>query len=211
MGNFFSRGPEPASTPRQPARPEPTPAPTQARSQPAREPVASGRTHIARGTKFEGLVTGNAELLVDGEIEGDIRLDAKVVVGEQGVVRGRIYAASVEVGGRVEGDVRGRERVQVLSSGRLEGDVTSPPESVVIAEGAFFKGKVEMTDNVEPVAASAPAKPASSDDGDAAEAKTADATPQATASRAERPAGSGRDKRRGRRGGAALATAESKS
>ena len=41
------------------------------------------------------------------------------------------------------GNIRGIERVEVLASGSLEGDVAAP--RVVIAEGAFFKGKVEMT------------------------------------------------------------------
>jgi len=49
----------------------------------------------------------------------------------------------VRIGGRVTGNVHGREKVEILPSGRLEGDVAAP--RVVLAEGAFFKGKVEMT------------------------------------------------------------------
>ena len=46
-------------------------------------------------------------------------------------------------GGRVVGNVQGDEKVEILPTGRLEGDVSAP--RVVLAEGAFFKGKVEMT------------------------------------------------------------------
>ena len=49
----------------------------------------------------------------------------------------------MRIGGRVVGNVQGHEKVEILPSGRLEGDVAAP--RVVLAEGAFFKGKVEMT------------------------------------------------------------------
>ena len=71
-----------------------------------------------------------------------MRLDGRVVVGEKGGVKGEIDGRSVLVAGRVEGPVRGSERVEVGGTGRLEGDISAP--RVTIAEGAFFKGKVEM-------------------------------------------------------------------
>lgn len=100
-------------------------------------------TLVAPGTKVVGKISGNAEVVVEGEIEGEIRVDGGAVVGSGGVVRGEIAARTIRVGGKVFGNIRGAERVEVLASGALEGDVAAP--RVVIAEGAFFKGKVEMT------------------------------------------------------------------
>jgi len=99
-------------------------------------------TRIAEGTRIEGEITGSTELLVEGEVTGTLRIEARAVVGSSGVVRGEIEARSVMVAGEVYGDVRGRERVEVGASGRIEGDISAP--RVTIAEGAFFKGKVEM-------------------------------------------------------------------
>jgi len=99
-------------------------------------------TRIAEGTHLRGEITGATELVVDGEVEGEIRLDARAVVGTTGVVRGRVTARSVLVAGKVEGDVRGSELVEVGASGNIQGDISAP--RVTIAEGAFFKGKVEM-------------------------------------------------------------------
>ncbi|HSL84307.1 MAG TPA: polymer-forming cytoskeletal protein [Thermoanaerobaculia bacterium] len=115
--------------------------------QPAGAPPAPGTrerpaTRIAEGTCVRGEITGTTELVVDGEVEGEIRLDGRAVVGTTGVVRGRVTARSVLVAGRVEGDVRGSERVEMGGSGNLQGDISAP--RVTIAEGAFFKGKVEM-------------------------------------------------------------------
>ncbi len=156
--------PEPVVAPR-PSRPAPR--------TPAKEKSAPiGSTHIATGSKVVGRISGSADLVIDGVVEGEIHLESRVVVGSEGRVEGKILARSVEVGGKVLGNVQGVERVEVLATGSLEGDVLSP--RVVIAEGAFFKGKVEMTDKIAKPAPPQPAKPASpSPAGEAAKPKPA--------------------------------------
>ena len=131
-----------------PSAPQPSVAPTASSNPsppPRRDPAPSrpGNTHIARGTKVVGEITGNAQLVIDGEVEGEIRLDSMVSIGSEGIVRGTIHAVAVRVGGKVYGNIHGKERVEVLASGRLEGDIVAP--SVPIAEGAFFQGKVDMS------------------------------------------------------------------
>lgn len=125
--------PPAASTYRQPGA-------TPSQSQGPRERAV---TRIAEGTRITGEITGSTELLVDGEVEGEIRLDARAVVGPSGTVRGQVSARSVLVAGKLEGDVRGSERVEVGGSGNLQGNIAAP--RVTIAEGAFFKGKVVMS------------------------------------------------------------------
>jgi len=139
MSIFSSRDPKPS---------KPSSAPP-----PAARPPQAGRagstqagpekTLIASGSRVVGEISGSAELVIDGEVEGHIDLESLVVVGSKGYVKGEIRARSVQVGGKVLGNILGRERVEVQDSGRLEGDVEAP--TVVIAEGAFFKGKIEMT------------------------------------------------------------------
>jgi len=125
-----------------PAKSVATPAPP-----PAPSHASKVATLIAPGTKVVGKVTGNAEVVVDGELEGELRVDGGAVIGTGGTVRGEIAARTVRVAGKVYGNIKGGERVEVLASGALEGDVSAP--RVVIAEGAFFKGKVEMTGNAK--------------------------------------------------------------
>ena len=136
------------SEPQQPAAPPSTPA-APVPSRPSRPdplgPSSGGSTNIASGTTVVGKISGSTQLVIDGHVDGEIDLQSQVVVGASGHVKGEIKAKAVQVGGKVEGNVRGHDRVEVLNSGSLEGDVVSP--RVVIAEGAFFKGKVEMIDN----------------------------------------------------------------
>ena len=163
MKSFFQREPEPS--------PKKTPPPSPAKPAPAVHQAGRGSgpetTLIARGSTVVGEISGTAELVIDGRVEGQVELDNRVVVGAKGEVEGTIVGTAVEVAGRVAGNVVGKDRVHVLESGRLEGDVTS--RRVVIAEGAFFKGKVEMSSGSAarpdrsplPVSRPEPPKPAS--------------------------------------------------
>lgn len=120
----------------------PSPASSGGPSEPPSPAQKRRLTHIASGTRIRGEVTGPTELLIEGEIEGEIRLEATVTIGAEGAVQGPVSAPMVRVGGRVMGNVTASDRVEVAPSGSVEGDISAP--RVVIAEGAFFKGRVEM-------------------------------------------------------------------
>jgi len=115
-----------------------TPAPRQPVSRTARK-----TTLIAAGATVVGEISGDTDVMIEGTVEGKVHPSQDVTIGEQGVVRGEIDARRVRLAGRVQGNVRGRESVEILTSGSLEGDVSSP--GMVIGDGAFFKGRVEMT------------------------------------------------------------------
>lgn len=112
-------------------------------SQTTSRPQQRRITHIAPGSRIQGQLTGPTELLVEGEVEGEIRVDAAVMIGTDGIVQGPVTAQVVRIGGKVFGNVTASDRIEVAPSGSLEGDVVAP--RIVIAEGAFFKGRVEMT------------------------------------------------------------------
>ncbi len=102
----------------------------------------SATTHIAAGSRITGEIVGTTDLIVDGHVDGRLELEQGVVVGPSGFVKGEIEARSVRVAGKVDGNVRGSEVIEILANGSIQGDVTSP--RVVIADGAFFKGQIEM-------------------------------------------------------------------
>jgi cytoskeletal protein CcmA (bactofilin family) len=88
-------------------------------------------------------LTGKGELTVEGEITGSIRLvESRVAVGPNGRVKANIEARDVAVRGQVEGNLRGRERVLLGSTGNVIGDIDAA--RVVIEDGARFKGRVEI-------------------------------------------------------------------
>lgn len=109
---------------------------------PPHSPLPLGVTHVAPGTRISGTVSGKAPLRVDGEVMGEVRVEAALTIGADGVVEGPVHARSVLVAGRLTGDVTAGERVEIAATGSLEGTVATP--RFVTAEGAFFKGRVEM-------------------------------------------------------------------
>jgi cytoskeletal protein CcmA (bactofilin family) len=96
-----------------------------------------GGSTIAADTVLEGNISGGNELLIDGTIKGDVRME-NVTVGSGGGVEGGIYAESVEVRGRITGSITAK-RVRLFDDCHVEGDITHG--RMAMEEGAFFQGR----------------------------------------------------------------------
>jgi len=90
-----------------------------------------------------GEITGSTDVEIEGDLQGEVRITGTVRVGPEGRVRGGLDARVLEIAGKVRGDVVGREIITLDRSAELFGNLSAP--RVVIHEGAFFKGQVEMT------------------------------------------------------------------
>jgi cytoskeletal protein CcmA (bactofilin family) len=105
--------------------------------------LSSTAAVLTRGIRIKGELTGKADLLIDGDVDGSIRLgDSRLTVGQAGHIKADIEAAEIVVRGMVEGDLRGRERVVLGSSSHVVGDLEAP--RIAIEDGARFNGRVEM-------------------------------------------------------------------
>jgi cytoskeletal protein CcmA (bactofilin family) len=104
---------------------------------------------------FEGSITGDGELLVDGAVKGDIHV-TRLVIGEHAHVEGTVRGVTVEVRGQVTGNVEGKS-IHLLQSAHVEGDITH--EQLSIDVGAYFQGRCSQF-RPQPVAAVAQPAPA---------------------------------------------------
>jgi len=101
-----------------------------------------GGASISQGIKIKGEVTGSEDLYVDGHVEGRLNLsNGTLTVGPNGIVKADVDAREVTVGGRVEGNITGRDKVHLLSTGQVSGEVRT--ERLAIEDGATLRGKVE--------------------------------------------------------------------
>ncbi|HEY6305633.1 MAG TPA: polymer-forming cytoskeletal protein [Candidatus Angelobacter sp.] len=104
--------------------------------------------HIGKSVVIRGELTGNEDLYLDGEIEGNINLrDHKLVIGPNGRIKAGITARDVVIHGRVEGNVSTTERVELKRGCTLVGDVTT--QRIAIEDGAFFKGAIDLKEAKE--------------------------------------------------------------
>ena len=103
----------------------------------------SAATVIGPNARFVGEISGDEDVLIHGQFEGNIDIPRRVTVALPGQMKGDIHARSVVVGGRVNGQIRADERAELLASATVQGNVNAP--KVVIAEGARLQGNVAMT------------------------------------------------------------------
>ena len=83
----------------------------------------SVNTIVGPGALITGNVTVSGFLRIDGDIAGNIQTQGRVIIGEEARIRGNIHAASVSVGGIVQGDIIAPDYVIILSSGMVIGSI----------------------------------------------------------------------------------------
>jgi cytoskeletal protein CcmA (bactofilin family) len=128
------------------AAPAPALTPTPKETPKSADPHRADVGHIGRSVVIRGELTGNEDLYLDGEIEGNINLrDHKLVIGPNGKIKASITARDVVVHGSVEGNVSGSERVELKRGCSLTGDVNT--QRIVIEDGAFFKGAIDIKEH----------------------------------------------------------------
>ena len=111
--------------------------------EPEREgPARSGMAYIGKTVVVKGELSGREDLYLDGEVEGTVELpDHNLTVGPNGRVKANLHAKDIIIIGKVQGNVRAIDKVEIRKSGSLIGDIlTARP---IIEEGAYVKGSIE--------------------------------------------------------------------
>ncbi len=123
--------------------------------------------NIGKSVVIKGELNGSEDLTVEGNVEGKIELREHVLtIGPHGKIKAEVFAKAVIVLGEVVGNITASEKVDIRDNGSVDGDIVSP--RVAIAEGAHFRGSVDMQRKA-PAAPATAAKP---------EVKPAAAAPQ---------------------------------
>lgn len=115
------------------------------------EPTAAQAERITsvmgEGTKYQGKLTGEGGVRIEGTFDGEIRLDGLLVVGTTGRVTCEdLRAKSVIVAGTVRGDITAH-KVEIRASGRVWGNVTTI--TFATEEGAFLRGQIQMEEELD--------------------------------------------------------------
>ncbi len=105
--------------------------------------------NIGKSVLIKGELSGSEDLTIEGQVEGQIELKQHVLtVGPRGRIRAQIFAKVVVVLGEVVGNIKASDKVSIRDTGAVEGDIFAP--RVAIAEGARFRGKIDMQRGVRP-------------------------------------------------------------
>jgi cytoskeletal protein CcmA (bactofilin family) len=106
-------------------------------------PARPGLAVIGKAMIIKGQIKSKEDLQVDGEVDGTLDLpNCRLTVGPNGKVGAGATAREVDVMGSIDGDVDASKKVTIRKGGRLVGDLRTA--GIVIEDGAYFKGKIEI-------------------------------------------------------------------
>jgi cytoskeletal protein CcmA (bactofilin family) len=123
--------------------------------------------NIGKSVVIKGELNGSEDLTIEGHVEGTIQLKEHVLtIGPNGRIKAQVFAKAVIVLGEVTGNITATDKVDIRENGAVDGDIVSP--RVAIAEGAHFRGSVDMQqrkpgapqNQAKPDGKAAPAAPA---------------------------------------------------
>jgi cytoskeletal protein CcmA (bactofilin family) len=99
--------------------------------------------NIGKSVVIKGELSGSEDLTIEGQVDGKIELRQNVLtIGPNGKIKAQVFAKSVIILGEVTGNVTASEKVDIRDNGSVDGDIAAP--RVAIAEGAHFRGSIDM-------------------------------------------------------------------
>jgi cytoskeletal protein CcmA (bactofilin family) len=104
--------------------------------------VGEINTLLGRGSEFEGKLTFEGTVRIDGALKGEVFSDDVLIVGEGARLEAEIDIGEIIIQGTVVGNIRAKRGIEILAPGRVKGDVTTP--SLQIDKGVIFEGRSFM-------------------------------------------------------------------
>lgn len=111
------------------------------------------KAFLGEGTEFNGLLSFEGTVRIDGKFEGEVTTSDNLIIGENAHVKAELNVGTVMVQGHVEGNIRAARKLQITSKGKVVGNISSP--TLEIEEGAVLEGAITMAsqgaDKVRPL------------------------------------------------------------
>ena len=105
-------------------------------------------TLLGRGATFEGKLTFEGTVRIDGRFKGEVFSDDVLVIGEGAIVEAEIDIGEVIIQGTVVGNIKAKRSIEIHAPGRVKGDLHTP--SLQIDKGVIFEGRSFMEGATKP-------------------------------------------------------------
>ena len=103
---------------------------------------------IGKGIRIKGNLSGGGDLVIEGQVEGQVSLKNHLIIEGTGRVMADIEAEQLTINGEASGNINASDRVSINASAKVVGDIKAP--RVVIEDGARFQGSIEMEVELPP-------------------------------------------------------------
>jgi cytoskeletal protein CcmA (bactofilin family) len=101
---------------------------------------------VGRGVEFKGTITYAGMVRIEGFLEGEIRTEGVLLVGEEAVITAKVTAGTIVCKGKITGEITAKEKIKLRPPAIISGGVKTPMLS--IEEGVLLNGTLEMTQGV---------------------------------------------------------------
>jgi cytoskeletal protein CcmA (bactofilin family) len=108
--------------------------------------AGNGTTLISAGTTLKGDISSNGDLRIDGTIIGNIQSSAKIIIGSNGIVEGDISGNQADIVGKVSGNIRAKELLQLRGDSVVTGNLYAG--KLQVEPSATFNGQCHMGANI---------------------------------------------------------------
>jgi cytoskeletal protein CcmA (bactofilin family) len=105
---------------------------------------ADAHTILGKDARFNGKMSFEGAVRIDGKFEGEIHTEDLLLVGPQAEVRATLNVGTVVINGSVEGDIIAKGSVELKAPGRLRGNIVTP--NLIIEKGVTFDGTCRMSE-----------------------------------------------------------------
>lgn len=115
----------------------------------AKEGTEDISAFVGKGVDFKGTISYSGTVRIDGSLDGEIRTDGTLLIGEEAVIQAKVSAGIIVCKGKITGDVIAKERVKLRAPAVVNGSVKTPMLSM--EDGVLFNGGLEMSQGVREV------------------------------------------------------------
>src|SRR5207248_1467165 len=115
---------------------------------PDHKPEGEINTLLGRGSEFEGKLTFEGTVRIDGKLSGEIFSEDVLVVGEGAQVNAEIDVGVIIVEGNITGNIKAKRAVELHAPARIKGNIETP--SLYMDKGVIFEGNCRMENVAQP-------------------------------------------------------------
>jgi cytoskeletal protein CcmA (bactofilin family) len=105
-------------------------------------------TLLGRGSEFEGKLSFEGTVRIDGKLVGEIFTDDVLIIGDGAEVRAEINVGAIVIEGTVQGNINAKRSVEIHTPARVRGNIVTP--SLFIEKGVMFDGNCQMEPSAAP-------------------------------------------------------------
>jgi cytoskeletal protein CcmA (bactofilin family) len=121
--------------------------------------IGGGSATLGKNVSVKGQIFSREDLTIDGEVEGTVEChEHRLTIGPNGRVHAGLKAREIVIYGSIQGNVEALEKIDIKKEAKLVGDIKT--SRIMIEDGAYFKGSIDITKTVQPQPQAQPQRPA---------------------------------------------------